>query len=78
MSAVSRFELVLLLITVIVVLETVARRLQLPRAAALIAGGIGFAMIPGTPDIELDPDLVLVLFLPPARGSPVARLPRPT
>jgi monovalent cation/hydrogen antiporter len=42
-----------------------ARRLQLPRAAALILGGIGFALIPGTPDIELDPDLVLALFLPP-------------
>jgi CPA1 family monovalent cation:H+ antiporter len=50
---------------VIVALEIFARRLQLPRTAALIVGGIGFAMIPGTPDIELDPDLVLVLFLPP-------------
>jgi monovalent cation/hydrogen antiporter len=65
MTPVSRFELVLLLMAAIVVLETLARRLQLPRAAALIVGGIGFAMIPGTPDIELDPDLVLVLFLPP-------------
>lgn len=65
MSPVSRFEIVLLLMAVIVVLETLARRLQLPRAAALILGGIGFAMIPGAPAIELDPDLVLVLFLPP-------------
>jgi CPA1 family monovalent cation:H+ antiporter len=65
MTAVSRFELVLLLMAAIVVLETLARRLKLPRAAALILGGIGFAMIPGTPDVELDPGLVLVLFLPP-------------
>ncbi|MDB5605412.1 MAG: monovalent cation:H+ antiporter, family [Bradyrhizobium sp.] len=65
MTPVSRFEIVLLLMAVIVVLEILARRLQLPRAAALILGGIGFAMIPGTPDIEIDPDLVLVLFLPP-------------
>lgn len=65
MSPVTRFEIVLLLMATIVVLEVLARRLQLPRAAALVAGGIGFAMIPGTPDIELDPDLVLVLFLPP-------------
>jgi Na+/H+ antiporter len=65
MTLVSRFEIVLLLMAAIVVLEILARRLQLPRAAALIVGGIGFAMIPGTPDIELDPDLVLVLFLPP-------------
>jgi CPA1 family monovalent cation:H+ antiporter len=65
MTAVSRFELILLLMAVIVVLDLIARRFELPRAAALILGGIGFAVIPGTPDVELDPDLVLVLFLPP-------------
>ncbi|MDB5620296.1 Na+/H+ antiporter [Tardiphaga sp.] len=65
MSAVARFELILLLMAVIVVLDIVARRLNLPRAAALILGGIGFALIPGAPEFEIDPDLVLVLFLPP-------------
>jgi CPA1 family monovalent cation:H+ antiporter len=65
MSAVSRFEVILVLMAVIVLLDIVARRLQLPRAAALILGGIGFALIPGTPDVEIDPELVLVLFLPP-------------
>jgi len=65
MTIVSRFELLLLLMAAVVGLELVARRLRLPRAAALILGGIGIALIPGAPDIELDPDLVLVLFLPP-------------
>ena len=65
MTPVSLFEFVLLLMAVIVVLEILAQQLRLPRAAALIVGGIGVAMIPGTPDIGLDPDLVLVLFLPP-------------
>jgi monovalent cation/hydrogen antiporter len=65
MTAISRFELILLLMAVIVVLELVARRFQLPRAAALILGGIGFALIPGTPNVDINPDLVLVMFLPP-------------
>lgn len=65
MTAVSRFEIILILMAVIVALDIAARRLNLPRAAALILGGIGFALIPGTPDIEIDPELVLVLFLPP-------------
>lgn len=65
MSAVSRFEVILLLMAAIVVLDVAARRLRLPRAAALILGGIGFALIPRTPDVEIDPELVLVLFLPP-------------
>jgi len=65
MSAVSRFEVILLLIAVVVGLDVLTRRLRLPRAAALILGGIGLALIPGAPDVEIDPELVLVLFLPP-------------
>jgi CPA1 family monovalent cation:H+ antiporter len=65
MSIVSRFEVLLLLMAAVVVLELAARKLRLPRAAALILGGIAIALIPGAPDVELDPDLVLVLFLPP-------------
>ncbi|QDM25284.1 Na+/H+ antiporter [Tardiphaga sp. vice304] len=65
MSRVARFELILLLMAVIVALDIVARRLKLPPAAALILGGVCFALIPGAPDVEIDPDLVLVLFLPP-------------
>ena len=65
MSPVDQFELVLLLLAVVIGLELSARRLRMPPAAALILGGIALALIPHMPDIELDPDLALVLFLPP-------------
>ncbi len=65
MTPVARFELILILMTAVIVLELLARRLRMPPAAAFILGGIALALIPGTPDVELDPDLVLVLFLPP-------------
>ena len=65
MSLAGRFELVLCLLAVIIVLELVARRLRLPPAAAFVLGGIALALIPQTPPLELDPDLALVLFLPP-------------
>jgi monovalent cation/hydrogen antiporter len=64
-TPVRLFELVLLLLAVIIGLELLARRLRLPPAAAFILGGVGLALIPGTPDVQPDPDLVLVLFLPP-------------
>jgi CPA1 family monovalent cation:H+ antiporter len=64
-TTVSRFELILFLMAVVLGLELVARRIRMPPAAAFILGGIALALIPGTPDIELDPDLALVLFLPP-------------
>jgi len=65
MAPVARFELILLLLAVVIGLELAARRLRMPPAAALILGGIALALIPRMPDIELDPDLALVLFLPP-------------
>jgi len=64
-SSVNRFELVLVLLTAVIGLELIARRLRMPPAAAFILGGIALALIPAIPEIELDPDLVLVLFLPP-------------
>src|SRR5689334_7188367 len=65
MPLVAQFEFVLLLLLVILVLSLVARRLHAPPAAAFILGGAALALTPGVPALELDPDLVLVLFLPP-------------
>lgn len=65
MSPVSAFKLILLSIAAIVVLELVAKRLRLPPAAALLVGGAGIAFVPGLPPVNLDPDLMLIVFLPP-------------
>ncbi len=65
MTAVTTFQLILLSVIAIVVLELGAKRLRLPPAAALLMGGIAMAFIPGIPPISLDPDLVLVVFMPP-------------
>ena len=65
MSSVAQFQLVLFLLAAAVGLELLAQRLKMPPAAALILGGIALALTPGAPDIALDPDLAMVLFLPP-------------
>jgi CPA1 family monovalent cation:H+ antiporter len=65
MSPVAAFEFTLLLLVAVLGLEVLAKVLRLPPAAALIAGGIVLAFVPGCPAVSLDPDLVLVLFLPP-------------
>jgi monovalent cation/hydrogen antiporter len=65
MTPVALFELILVLVSVAVVLELLARRFGMPPAAALILGGIALALTPGTPAVSLDPELILVLFLPP-------------
>ena len=65
MPAVEAFELVLALLGVVVALYWLASRLHVPPATALLVGGGALAFIPGLPEISLDPELVLVLFLPP-------------
>lgn len=65
MSSVLAFKLILVSLVAIISLELVARRLRLPPAAALLIGGVGLAFVPGLPPIELDPELVLLVFLPP-------------
>lgn len=65
MSSVVQFELMLVLLVAVVCLELAARWLRLPPAAALILGGGALTFVPGMPVLVLDPELVLVLFLPP-------------
>ncbi len=65
MGPLQIFELILGLLAVALVLPIVASRVPLPPAATLVLGGMLLAIVPGTPAIELDPDLIMVLFLPP-------------
>ena len=55
----------LLSLIAIIALELLAKRLRLPPAAALLVGGAAMAFAPGLPPVNLDPELVLIVFLPP-------------
>ena len=65
MSPVHAFELVLILLAFAVGLAVLARRLHIPTAVVFVLGGMVLAVTPGLPEIRLDPDLTMVLFLPP-------------
>ena len=61
-----RGELLLLgLMIAIAALSVLARVLDLPYPILLVLGGLVIGFLPGLPDVELPPELVLVLFLPP-------------
>ena len=57
--------LILALCVVIPMLSVIARLLDVPYPIVLVLGAIPLGYLPGVPDVELDPDLVLVIFLPP-------------
>jgi Na+/H+ antiporter len=65
MHPVETFELVLALLATVVALHWAAARFGLPPSAALLVGGGAIAFVPGIRPISLDPELALVLFLPP-------------
>ena len=46
-------------------LSALARRLGIPYPIVLVIGGALFGFVPGLPEVHLDPDVVLVIFLPP-------------
>jgi monovalent cation/hydrogen antiporter len=53
------------LLLAIVGLATLARHLSIPYPIVLVVGGAVFGFIPGLPEVRLDPEVVLVVFLPP-------------
>ncbi len=46
-------------------LSTVARALSVPYPIVLVVGGAALGFVPGLPEVHLDPEIVLVVFLPP-------------
>ena len=46
-------------------LAVLAGKLGVPYPITLVAGGAVIGFVPGVPDVQLDPDLVLLIFLPP-------------
>jgi monovalent cation/hydrogen antiporter len=66
MCALEHFEIFLAALFVSVAgLNAIARWLSVPYPIPLVIGGVVLGLVPGMPDIELDPDMVLLIFLPP-------------
>jgi Na+/H+ antiporter len=60
------FEIFIIALFVAVAgLNTVARWLSIPYPIPFVLGGLVLGLLPAIPDVELDPDLVLLIFLPP-------------
>lgn len=53
------------LLVVVAVLATLASKLEVPYPILLVLGGSVLGFVPGLPQVELDPELVFLLFLPP-------------
>ena len=62
---VGKTELILICLVAVALLAIVARKIRVPYPILLTIGGVVLALVPGLPAIQLDPQLVFNLFLPP-------------
>ena len=58
-------QLVLALLIAVAALVTIARRLNVAYPIFLVIGGLALGLVPGTPRVEIDPDLIFLVVLPP-------------
>ena len=61
----SEIEVFVFLLGVIALLVAVGRRIDVPYPIVLVLGGLGIGFVPGLPAPQIDPDVVLFVFLPP-------------
>jgi CPA1 family monovalent cation:H+ antiporter len=59
------FETLLVLLVGAALLSILAKRAHLPYPALLALGGASVALVPGTPTLNIPPDLILALFVAP-------------
>jgi Na+/H+ antiporter len=62
---ISTVQILVLLLVVQTGVAVLATQLRIPSAILLVVTGALLAVIPGLPPVELDPELVLLLVLPP-------------
>jgi CPA1 family monovalent cation:H+ antiporter len=65
-AAADHVELILLfLLVAVAALTWLARALDVPYPILFVVGGSVIGFVPGVPDVELQRDVVLLIFLPP-------------
>ena len=62
-------ETILALLAVTTALVAVARKIDIPYPILLVLGGLALSFVPGLPRVELEPELIFVLVLPPILQS---------
>src|SRR5947207_14054503 len=61
----DKTELILICLVAVALLAIAARKIRVPYPILLTIGGLILALVPGLPEIRLEPQLVFNLFLPP-------------
>jgi CPA1 family monovalent cation:H+ antiporter len=58
-------QTLLFMLAVLAAVAVVAKRLNLAPSIVLVIAGVGMALVPGLPEVQLAPEVVLLVILPP-------------
>jgi CPA1 family monovalent cation:H+ antiporter len=61
----ENYSIVIFIMAIMIGLSAIADKIKLPYPIILIVAGIGIGFIPTLPNIELNPEIVFLIFLPP-------------
>src|SRR4051812_14576347 len=61
----DNFKIVIFLMTILIGLSAIADKIKLPYPILLVVVGLIIGFVPFLPNLELDPDIAFVIFLPP-------------
>ena len=61
----ENYSIVIFILAIMIGLSAAADKIKLPYPVLLIVAGIGIGFIPSLPDIELNPEIIFLIFLPP-------------
>jgi monovalent cation/hydrogen antiporter len=62
---VAEFGILVALLVVAIPLIAFAKRFDISYPIVLVVGGLVLGFVPGLPTVQLSPELVLLIFLPP-------------
>lgn len=61
----ENYSVVIFIMAIMICLSAIADKIKLPYPVLLIVAGIGIGCIPGLPQIQIDPEVIFLIFLPP-------------
>jgi Na+/H+ antiporter len=61
----ENYTVILLIMAVMIGASGLADKIRLPVPVLLLLVGIGIGFVPAMPDVELNPEIIMLLFLPP-------------
>src|SRR5918997_2750453 len=61
----NEIESLFFLLGAAALLAQLARMLNVPYPIFLVLGGLGIGFVPGLPDVEIAPEVIFIIFLPP-------------